>query len=388
MLDHLFILDGAHNPATLTIHAIIDTASSVIWRSVFFGVGDFEIYAPATKENIEWLQVDNFVMRPDTREVGIIERIEIADDAQNGAMVTATGRLAKSILSRRMVFQFADAYNKYTPVIIGGTVENAARHLVSTNAINCAFDDRRNFPFLSLGAVANIPHIIVDDNGDAAVLQVPIEELLTYTDELLKQYGMASKVIYDEGSGKLQYVVYEGMISSVSSGTSYPIVFSKEFDNLASSTYKCDKAIIKSFALIAGEGDIATRPYFTASFSRHGLHRREIFVDASSIGRTYRDENDEEKTYTYAEYRQMCFAEGSKHLVPYGAESFDGVLDLNNCQWKYNTDFSLGDIVTIQNNDIGKMADARIVEVLEVQDENGYSIEAIAETYTEDDPYD
>ena len=34
------------------IIGIIDTAQSVIWRSVYFGVGDFEIYAPATPDII------------------------------------------------------------------------------------------------------------------------------------------------------------------------------------------------------------------------------------------------------------------------------------------------------------------------------------------------
>ena len=40
-------------------------------------------------------------------------------------------------------------------------------------------------------------------------------------------------------------------------------------------------------------------------------------------------------------------------------------------------DFALGDIVTIQDNNIGVYVNARIREAIEVQDENGYSVEVI-----------
>lgn len=57
---------------------IIDTFKSVIWHNVFFGVGDFEVYAPATPEIIALIMGGLYIKLPDDLEVGIIEKIEIA----------------------------------------------------------------------------------------------------------------------------------------------------------------------------------------------------------------------------------------------------------------------------------------------------------------------
>ena len=60
-----------------TLRGIVDTAQSIIWHSVYFGVGDFEIYVKASPELVELLQVGNLVTRPDDLEVGIIDTLFI-----------------------------------------------------------------------------------------------------------------------------------------------------------------------------------------------------------------------------------------------------------------------------------------------------------------------
>ena len=61
-------------------------------------------------------------------------------------------------------------------------------------------------------------------------------------------------------------------------------------------------------------------------------------------------------------------------------ESFDGVIDIQNSMWEYRRDFALGDIVTTQDDDIGKFVNVQLREILEAQDENGYRIEANNQT--------
>ena len=55
-------------------------------------------------------------------------------------------------------------------------------------------------------------------------------------------------------------------------------------------------------------------------------------------------------------------------------------IDIQHSRWKYNRDFALGDIVTTQDDALGKYVNVRLREVLEVQDENGYSVEANNQT--------
>lgn len=359
---------------------IIDTAKSIIWHSVYFGVGDFEIYAQASPRAVELLQHGNLVTRPDDLEVGIIEKINIAYDPRDGRMITATGRFAKSILERRLIYNLSGTVN--TATILRGNVEEEVRRVVLENAISCPFDSRRNIPQLALGDVAGLPHIIVDENGAAAQKQVSYQNLLTYTDELLQEYGLGATVILDEDAGVLRYVIYAGTDRSWDNADGNdPVVFGKDFDNLTSSSYEYDAATEKNAALIGGAGEGVERFYSLVAGAQTGLQRREIFVDAASINRTYNDDNDVEQTYSDSEYRAMLNAAGTQQLNSNNAtEKFDGAVDIQNSRWRYNRDFALGDIVTTQDEDVGKYVNVRLREVLEVQDENGYSVEANNQT--------
>lgn len=359
---------------------IVDTAKSIIWHSVYFGVGDFEIYMQATRESIALLQTGNLVTRPDDLEVGVIEKINIANDPQSGRMITATGRFAKCLLERRLIYKLSGNVN--TPTILRGNVETEVRQVVAENAIACPFDSKRNIPQLALGELAGLPHRIVDAYGYATQKQVSYQNLLTYTDELLQEYGLGSTVILDEDAGLLRYVIYAGTDRSWDNETGNdPIIFSKDFDNFTSSTYEHDTATEKNAALVGGAGEGVERFYSLIAGEQTGLQRRELWVDASSLNRTYKDENDEEKTYSDDEYRAMLNATAQQTLNANNAtEVFDVAIDIKNSRWEYNRDFALGDIVTTQDDDLGKYINVRLREILEVQDENGYSIEANNQT--------
>lgn len=374
-IDYLEIRDES-----TTLIGIIDTAKSIIWHSVYFGVGDFEIYVQASPEIVALLQKGNLVTRPDDLEVGIIEKINISRDPQDGRMITATGRFAKSILERRLIYNLSGTVN--TPTILRGNVETEVRRVVYENAINCSFDSRRNIPLLALADVTGLPQRIVDENGYATQKQVSYQNLLTYTDALLQEYGLGSTVILDEEAQKLRYIVYSGIDRSWDNAAGNdPLVFSKEFDNLTSSDYEYDTATEKNAALIGGAGEGLERFYSLIAGSQTGLQRREMWVDASALNRTYKDDNDVEQTYSDDEYRAMINAAGLQQLsVNNATETFNGALDIQNSQWKYNIDFALGDIVTVEDRELGKYINARLCEVLEVQDENGYSIEANNQT--------
>ena len=361
---------------------IIDTAKSIIWHAKYFGVGDFEIYAHATPEIIELLQAGFLVTRPDDLEVGVIETLDISENPQDGMMVTAAGRFAKSILDRRLIYLLRG--NTNSPTILRGNVELAVRTVVSDNAIRCPHDSARNIPLLAMGERAGIPLEIVDADDDEAQKQATARNLLEYTDEVLEEYGLASMCYLDTDAKKLRYVVYSGVDRSAENDEGNdPIIFSKEFDNLGSSSYQLDATTEKNFVLIGGEGEGVERFYTFVNRGQpaSGLQRREMFLDASSINKAYKDENDAEQVYSDADYQKMLRAAGGQALAQAVAvETFHGAIDVTNSPWQYNRDFALGDFVTIQNDDIGAFVRVRLLDVLEVQDENGYSIEANTQT--------
>ena len=355
------------------IIGFVDIAKSIIWHSVYYGVGDFEIYTPETPAALDILKIGHYVTRPDNAEVGIIESINISDNEQDGTMITASGRFAKSILDRRLIYKLTGTSNAAT--ILRGNVETAVREVVKNNAISCPFDSTRNMSILTLGELSNIPLIIVDGNGNAAEKQVSYGNLLSYTDSVLEEYGMSAMCLLN--SGKLQYKVYKGSNRSIdNTDGNIPIIFSPEYDNLTASEYLYNATTEKNVVLIGGEGEGINRFYSLITNGKEDLSRREVWLDASSISKTYKDDSDAEQQYTDDQYKSMLDAKGKQELAPLTpTEIFNGTIDAVNGNWLYGRDFALGDIVTVHNNNIGIYTNVRIREATEVQDGNGYTVE-------------
>ena len=53
-------------------------------------------------------------------------------------------------------------------------------------------------------------------------------------------------------------------------------------------------------------------------------------------------------------------------------EDFSG--ELADGQFRYGIDFDIGDMVTVQDNRLGILADVRILQVDEIQDISGYAV--------------
>lgn len=373
MIEYVEIRSAANRE----IIGIVDTAKSVIWHEKYYGVGDFEVYAPCTPENVAFLVEGNYVTRYDAKNVGIIDDVNIIYNLQDGRMIVAVGKFAKSILDRRLIYKMTG--RSVSSTIIRGNVEDAARSLVSQNAINCTFDAGRNIPELMLGPDAGIAQTIVDESGAAARKQVTHDNLLTYTDSLLQEFGMGAYCGLSD-SLKLAYTVFAGVDRSINNTAgNAPVIFSQDFDNLISSDYRYNTADVKNVALVGGSGE-GTKRFHTLvnNGAASGLARREIFVDAASHSQTYTDDDGVEQTIADDEYDVQLKALGRQDLAQHKiVETFNSEIDLTNGSFVYGRDFFLGDVVTVQDVEIGLYINPRILEVTEVQDENGYQISAV-----------
>lgn len=357
-----------------SVIGLIDTAKSIIWKSTYYGVGEFEIYTSCTLEAKEILKVGNYVTRINNFEVGIIEKIETENNDDDGLMIIASGRFIKSILDRRIVYQgtLQGVGNAYwwscNATILKGNVELAIRQLISDNAVH-ADDQNRNIPEIDLNSndISNLPEtIIVEDTKDeetSAEKQVTYKNLLEYTDSVLEEYKLGARMWLDLDTLKFRYKIYKG--KDHTSASSEPIIFSKEFDNLTSTNYIYDATNEKTTALIGGEGEGTERKCAFAYAWLTGLERKEAFIDASSLTQ---EELDIET------YRKQLEAQGRQSLTP-AEETFEGSVDLTNSNLVYGIDYELGDLVTIEDKDINKYIYTRIIAVTEVQDDDGYIIE-------------
>ena len=371
-LEYVEIRSGS----TRELLGLIDNAKSIIWSPSYYGAGFVEIYAPCSAGFIDILQAGNLITRADEPNVGIIERVEIVYNSIDGRMILASGRFLKSILDRRLIYRMSG--NSVSATVLRGNVETAARQLVQDNAISCAFDSERNIPDLVLGAHSGSTEKIIDNTGAVAEKQVTYKGLLEYTDELLEEYALGSRISLSPNR-KMQYIVYKGVDRSVDNvDGNEPVIFSQDFDNLISSDYAYSVESLKNTALIGGEGEGLARFCVLLKSTNAGLERREVFVDAAQSSRTYKDETDSEITLSDAEYAQQLATLGKQEVALRSiVESFSGAIDITKSmvQYGYGKSVYLGDIATIQDVDIGLYINARILTVTERMDDEGYNVE-------------
>lgn len=360
---------------------VVDNAQSVIWESAYYGTGRFEIYVRVTPQTVAMLKYGNYVTRPNDVNVGVIEDLNITWTPQAGRMIIASGRFAKSLLDRRLIYNYKNY--SITPTISSGLVEVAVRKLVTNNII-ASTDSLRNVPFIQLGALQNISAIILDEEGKPGRIQTSFGGLLSYTDSLLQEHSLGAYMSMDRNTRNLLYNVIEGQDRSISNTAgNVPLIFSQDFDNLLSSDYKYQSTALKTTALIGGEGEGTERFCTTIGHYAGGLSRREVFVDAKSQSKTYKEEStneagevvEVEKTYTDAEYAALLKAHGYQTTAPMQIEeTFSGDVDVTNTDKEFGTDYWIGDIVTIQDVELEMYINARITKATEVQDNSGYKL--------------
>lgn len=379
MIEYLEV----YEKTTLKLLGVVDVFKSLIWRTCYYTTGDFEIYCMETDNNVSLLQIGRWVKIPNGDDVALIESIETSYSAQDGRMLVVTGRMATCILDRRIIYKrYGTSYLVY-PTIIKGNVQNAINSLINDCFIN-PIDSQRRYDLLmtQIGIASNAVLTTINDNDVAvpAERQVTYDNLKDYIEALLEEYRLGARMIFS--GSRLCYYQYVGQ--------QIPFIFSVEFDNLVSSNYLESDTDYKNVALVAGEeeteekenadGTTTERKWRQTTLiygSQHkGIDRREVYIDGSSISKTYEDDAGEEQKYTDAEYQSMMRAFGKNELAGMKrVRSLTGEINITTTGLEYRKDFSLGDIATIQDKVLNVYGDSRILEATEVQDENGYTID-------------
>lgn len=367
MIEYLEIRDQNRK-----LVGVIDDAKSIIWNPDYYGAGKFEIYAPMTANDKELLQTGYYITRRDEENVGIIEAIDYTDSVQDGTMILATGRMAKSVLDRRIVYNLTG--NSNAPTRISGNVAAAVQKVVQNHAGSGA-SAARNMGILQ-GSNGGITKTITTAAGNPTSRQTSYGGLLEWTDSVLQEYGCGAYISIDSNLA-LVYNCYEGADRSVgNTAGNTPVIFSQDFDNLVSAQYTHDTTTEKNAALVGGEGEGMER--FCVEISDDNLTpwtRRETFIDASSQSTKYKDSSGVEQTYTNAEYSELLTSHGRGELSELTVtETFTGEINTAFSPYKFgkDKDFWLGDIITIQDNKLGLYMNVRVLKATEVQDDSGY----------------
>lgn len=100
MLDALYVYN-----TDFQLVSVIDSWRSLIWTDRYNKYGDFQMELDPSIENLENLNLDYYVINPESEHFMIIEEIYISSDADTGRTLKVTGRSGESIISRRIIWK-------------------------------------------------------------------------------------------------------------------------------------------------------------------------------------------------------------------------------------------------------------------------------------------
>lgn len=259
MMQDIYVLDK-----NLSVAGIVDDYISCIWAKRYNELGDCELYLSATTDYLNLLQKGYYLIREDDDMVCVIRDIELDTDAEKGNHLIITGVDAKALLDQRIVWDTMTA---------DGNLEDFLRQIVSKSIVNAEDVNRRmtkpnGNALVALGTAAGF--------GEATTEQVSYKNVGAKIREVCKTQNWGYRFVLE--NGVLCFELYAG------ADKSNLVVFSDSYENLITTVYKEDNSKIGNVALIAGEGEGASRKKSVIG-SVTGTDRFEIFVDAKDIAR-------------------------------------------------------------------------------------------------------
>ena len=420
---------------------IVDTYKSCIWANRYSEIGDCELYVEATTEKLDLLVKGNYLVRYDDDMICQIKKVELDTDSENGNYLIVTGYDVKRFLDQRVIwgtYSVDGNIEDYLREMINRSLGNptlSARQLKKDN----------NERLFYLGDKANFTEVTTEQNSYKNVgelvrenckkhnwgYKVVLSDKALYF-KLYKGTDRSNSVIFSNEFENLEATKY---IEDDSKLGNVALVAGQGEGSERSRNVSGYAEGVDRYEIYVDARDVSknitwgelTKMYPTTDEGGHGYiyitspqqaitYKMDIIdiqiVDSNQLtelkiaypngqvitkdGNTYyqiydviiadlkstNPANSDSVILRDVVYSVYLLNRGYEKLAEYGSTtSFEGSVEPNTT-FKYKQDYFLGDEVTVEN-EYGISTTARIIEVVEVHDDNGYSIEPKFE-YIED----
>ena len=416
---------------SLEIVCIVDAYKSLIWVSRYDKVGDCELYLAATTETLALLQKNYYLMRPEDEMVCQIKKIELDTDAENGNYLIVTGYDVKRFLDQRIIWSTMSCDGNVEAFIrnmVNSTLGNAnlyARQIVRPDGSRMFYlGTAAGFTEVTTEQVTykNVGEkvreycqkygwgykVVLSDNNfyfqlykgtdrsGTVVFSDQYENLSTTTyieDDtdlvnvaLVAGEGQGSERSrnvsgYAEGVDRYEiYVDAKDISKTITWGdltAMYPTTDDggQGYISTGNSAYVykmnyINIQIVDSDQLTNLKANYPSGHEITVG----GIDYYQIYNEVIADLDTNMPEDSSNVVLRDVVYSVYLLTRGYEKLAEYGAvTSFEGTVEPNTT-FVYKQDYFLGDIVTVEN-EFGISVAAKITEIVEVQDDNGYSVE-------------
>lgn len=410
---------------------IIDSYTSLIWANRYDEVGDCELYVKATTENLQMLKKGYHLSRDDDEMVCRIESIELDTDVENGNYLIVTGYDVKKITEQRVIWSQTNVdgnVEDYIRNLVYKSLTNpnlSARAITNSRGVqNFLLGDKANFKEVTTQQVTydNVGEkikelckqfewgykVIVDignyyfclykgvDRSDNVIFSKEYENIVStkYKEDSSHLANVALVAGEGEGSKRSRnvsgyatslnrYEIYvdardlSKTISWSELTSMYPTTtqggHGSIYDTTGGVFYKMDIidiAIVDDNQLTELQANYPNGQVITKSGNRYYQIYDVIIADLENN----HPESGDNVVLRPLIYEVYLLNRGYEKMAEYGTTvSFEGVV-APDVTFTYKEDYFLGDLVTVEN-EYGISVKARIKEVIEIDDDNGYKIE-------------
>ena len=329
----------------------IDAFESFIWTDRYCGAGDFEVYTLVDLTMLDNAKQDYYIWTSESEHLMIIDEVIITSDVESGNHFTIRGESLEAILGRRIIWQ---------QTILSGSFQDGIQQLLNDNIINPTDPDRR------------MDNFIFEPSVDPAITSLTLaaqftgRNLYDVVKQLCDERGLGFKIVLNDND-QFVFSLYCGVDRSYAQENNPYVIFAPYFENIINSNYLETNRVLKTVALVAGEGEGIDRRTTTVG-GGNGLARRELYVDARDI-----QSRTDDGTLDDPSYYALLTQRGNERLNELRfVKTFEGDVDTTS-MFVYGRDFFMGDIVQLAN-EWGIEASARIMEVIISHDRSGISI--------------
>lgn len=325
---------------------------SQLWHPLYLDVtgGDFQFELPADLY-IDYIEKDFFIYNTEDKKVGIIDTFDIVNTEEDGRIMTVSGKMAESILQRRIIFP---------TMSVSGKLDDVVAAIIRKHVTNCSNKSRR---------ITSFSYVSNADFSNRVSKQFTGSTVADAIRGLCSMFGYGYTVTLNDTLDGFEMQLVEGLDRSLEQTKNPWVAFTTSDYGVTEFTYKTSNAGLFTHVICAGEGEGLDRKsvtYPTSSrASTRGIKRREVFLDKKDISSNAGEENElDEDTYL-----EKLTEEAKGKLAENGTtEACEGVVKL--ARYTYGVDFNLGDIVSVQDDELGMGYTIRVLGVLLSKDEN------------------
>lgn len=363
MQIEIYNMTVLNDKLNISLEAVCDSFSSLLWDIEYYKCGEFEVYIAASPRNIEIFQTGRIVGRDDDKEhFGLIESVELETDSEDGDYLIIKGRFLMCLLERRIIYP---TFNFTKLVSYSQIIMNVVQYNACTSGIRKI-----------LGLIVGCSSGTCWDTETK--LQVSYDNLMEWIYTICEKIGGTANIRLSKTNTEQYEMIFElsqGTDRSILQEINPHIIFSDRYNNLLSFTYFTDTSVKKNYAYVLGkgEGEKRKRTTYFEGAEPSSLNRYEVYVDAKDIS-DEEQENGETKPLSEEEYSELLKEKGKQSLVPITMKS-ESQIAVQSTQFQYGVDYFVGDFVTVEHRRFGiRQNKIQLVGMIESFDHNGRNL--------------